>query len=216
MNNIYRIIPILLAALFFPVFVSAQDVVETPRYEMTMIREGSAGGTGTQYLPRVAVKTNLLVMATATANVSLEVGLARRWTTDIAVGYNPFKLQQGGTNQIWFTQPELRYWFCQRFEGHFIGLHGIYGQYNVGKVGFLTDTFRLHRYKGWGVGGGIAWGYHLPMSRRWSWEFSLGVGYVWLNHDKYDCYDCERLIKSDTRHYLGPTKVGVSLVYMIK
>lgn len=169
------------------------------------------------YLPRMAVKTNLLYWGATTPNVSLEFGLARKWTLDATVAFNPFKLSSTGVNRFWFVQPEARYWFCQRFEKHFIGLHGLYGQYNIGDIKLpFTHSFDEHRYKGWGAGAGISYGYHLPMSSRWAWEFFFGAGYVYLQYDKFRCYDCDEFAGRKSRHYFGPTKAGVSLIFMIK
>ena len=169
-----------------------------------------------QYLPKVGVKTNLLYLATTSPNLAVEFGLAPKWTLDASAVFNPFQLQKGGINLFWFVQPEFRYWFCQRFERHFIGLHGIYGRFNIGEVGFLTRTFEDHRYKGWGAGGGISYGYHLPMNKRWAWEFTVGAGVVYYEYDKFRCYGCDDYQGHNTGIYFGPTKAGISLIYMIK
>ena len=168
------------------------------------------------YLPKFGVKTNLLYLATTSLNAAAEFGLAEKWTLDASAVYNPFRLREGGTNQFWFVQPEARYWFCRRFERHFIGLHALGGQFNIGNVTFLTKTFEQHRYKGWGVGGGISYGYHLPIATRWAMEFTAGVGYVYLEYDRYRCEGCDQLIGRAKRHYFGPTKAGISLVYMLR
>lgn len=168
------------------------------------------------YLPEVAIKSNLLYLATTTLNASFEFGLGRRWTLDLAGAYNPFQLQPESTNQIWFAQPELRYWFCQRFERHFLGLHAIYGEYNIGQVDYLTPTFLTHRFEGRGYGAGISWGYHASLGGRWAMEFSVGAGYLHLDYDKYRCYECDELAGSETKQYFGPTKAAVSMIFMIK
>ena len=168
------------------------------------------------YLPKFVMKTNLLVWGTATANLALEFGLGQRTSLDLATGYNPFRLQKGGINKVGFVQPEFRYWFCNRFEKGYLGLHGIYLGYNIGQVDFLTRTFENHRYKGWGAGAGISYGYHVPMGKRWGWEFTVGAGYVYLEYEKFRCYDCDEFIGKKGRHYFGPTKAGISLIYMIK
>ena len=41
------------------------------------------------YAQKVALKSNLLYDATATMNLGLEFGLARKWTLDVPVNYNP-------------------------------------------------------------------------------------------------------------------------------
>lgn len=168
------------------------------------------------YMPKAAVKTNLLYLATTTLNAGVEFGLAPKWTLDLSAAYNPFQLQKGGINLFWFVQPEARYWFCQRFEKHFIGLHGIYGRFNIGEVDFLTNTFKNHRYKGWGAGAGLSWGYHLPMSKHWAWEFTVGAGVVYYEYDRFRCYECDDFEGRKTGVYYGPTKAGISLIFMIK
>ncbi len=32
----------------------------------------------------------------------------------------------------WMVQPEARYWLCEKFNGHFLGVHAHYADYNVG------------------------------------------------------------------------------------
>lgn len=168
------------------------------------------------YMPRTAIKTNLLIWGTTTPNMAAEFALARKWTLDAHVAFNPFNWQTGSVHRFWYAQPEVRYWFCQRFEKHFVGLHGIYGQFNIGDLKLpLINTFEKHRYKGWGVGAGISYGYHLPINKRWSWEFSVGAGYVYLTYDKFRCYDCDEFVGKKARHYLGPTKAAVSLIFML-
>ena len=67
------------------------------------------------YAQKVALKSNLLYDATTTMNLGLEIGLARKWTLDIPVNYNPWKLSDGKRLRHWGIQPEVRYWFCESF-----------------------------------------------------------------------------------------------------
>ena len=69
--------------------------------------------------------------ATTTMNLGLEVALARKWTLDIPVNYNPWKFDDTRMKH-WGIQPELRYWFCESFNRTFIGLHAHYVDFNVG------------------------------------------------------------------------------------
>ncbi len=34
----------------------------------------------------------------------------------------------------WLVHPEFRYWLCERFNGHFFGVHLLGGEYNISKV----------------------------------------------------------------------------------
>lgn len=187
---------------------------DQPKTEYNFIPSGNINNN---YLPKTALKTNLLLLGTTTPNIGLEFGLAMNWTLDIATGYNPFKLQDGGINRVGFLQSEIRYWFCQRFEKHFIGFHGLWLGYNIGQVDIpFADILKENRYDGYGIGAGFSYGYQLPMGKRWAWEFTLGVGYIRLEHDKFKCYECDEFTGKQTKHYFGPTKAGVSLMFMIK
>ncbi|NDV64244.1 DUF3575 domain-containing protein [Bacteroides sp. 224] len=170
------------------------------------------------YRPHTALKTNLLTWATTTPNVAMEFYLARRWTLNAAVAYNPWDLnsRKGGIRH-WLVQPEARYWFCNAFERHFIGLHALYGEYQISDVKLpVGRDLTGKRYDGWGVGAGLAYGFHLPVSPRWAMEFSVGAGYVYLDYKKYNCDKCSSYRGRTGRHYVGPTKAAVSLIYMIK
>ena len=53
------------------------------------------------YAQKVALKSNLLYDATTTMNLGLEIGLVRKWTLDIPVNYNPWKLSDGKRLRHW-------------------------------------------------------------------------------------------------------------------
>ena len=79
----------------------------------------------------IAVKTNLLSDAFLSPNIGAEIGLAPRWTVDITGQMNAWKLSGDKQWRHWAVQPEVRYWFCDRFSGHFVGAHVHGGQYNI-------------------------------------------------------------------------------------
>lgn len=169
-----------------------------------------------RYQPKTALKTNLLYWATTTPNVGLEFYLAPQWSFNTHFGYNAWKFSGQRGLLHWVVQPEARYWFCNVFERGFIGVHGIYGRYNIKDIKLpFTNAFVGYHYRGYAVGAGIAWGYHLPLGRRWGMEFSVGAGYVYLNYDKYRCGNCDRLEGNFSKNYFGPTKASVSLIFMI-
>lgn len=165
----------------------------------------------------VAVKTNLLGWTTASPNLGLEVGLGKKTTLNLSGSVNPFRFGEGRQWKHWLAQPEFRYWFCERFHGHFLGLHALGGEYNIAKVKTpfglypgLEDT----RYQGWGIGAGIAYGYQWLLSKHWSFEATAGVGYVYSEYDRYPCAECGSKLESGRKHYFGPTKAALSLIYM--
>ena len=167
-----------------------------------------------------AIKTNLLYDATATVNAGIEFGLAKRWTLDLSGNYKGWDIN-GHKWKHWLVQPEFRYWFCDRFARHFLGFHALGGEFNVGliknNIRFLGNDYSPltdHRYQGWAVGAGIAYGYAFILGKHWNLELEVGVGYAYLNYDKYKCTECSRKVGENDRHYIGPTKGAINLVYV--
>lgn len=170
-------------------------------------------GTET-YLPKFAIKTNALYWATTTPNLGIELALAKKLTLDISGNYNPFEFGDNRQLKHWLVQPELRYWLCERFNGSFFGIHGQYAEYNVSNLDFLGIGH--YRYDGNLYGGGISYGYHWILNKRWSMEATIGVGYARMKYDKYECGECGEKIGHNSRNYFGPTKIGLSFIYVIK
>ena len=169
----------------------------------------------------VALKTDLVNDALLSPNIGVEVGLAPKWSLDARAEVNAWTVD-GHKWKHWFVQPEARYWFCQRFAGHFVGIHAIGGQYNFGHLGldfkFLGSDFSKllnNRYQGWGAGAGIAYGYAWPVHKHWNIEAEIGIGWIYTRFDSYPCADCGRKIDSNRVHnYVGPTKTALNIVYL--
>lgn len=172
----------------------------------------------------LAVKTNLFYGGyTLTPNLGAEVGIGKRSTLDLGGGYNPWNRHGTVTDNKklvhWLGQIEYRYWLCQKFNGHFFGVHALGSQYNISQHK-LPMLFGKHskdyRYEGWAVGAGISYGYQFILGKRWNLELNIGVGYARLEYDKYECKKCGQKIGSEHKNYFGPTKAGVSIMFMIK
>lgn len=108
--------------------------------------------------------------------------------------------------------PELRYWFCESFHKHFLGLHIPYLLYNVSDVKLLG--VENERSQGWGTGVGVSYGYQWLLSKHWNLEATVGVGYLYLDYDKYPCANCGSKIESGHKHYFGSTQAAISIMYL--
>lgn len=170
---------------------------------------------------KVALKTNLLSDAALSPDIGIEIGLAPKWTLDFS-GHGNFWTINDHKWKHWLIQPEARYWFCRRFAGHFLGLHVLGGQYNLGNINtpinFLGTDFRNlkdKRYQGWGAGAGIAYGYAFPVHPHWNIEAEIGIGWIYTRYDSYPCAECGSKIDSNRAHnYVGPTKAALNIVYI--
>lgn len=183
----------------------------------------AAGGFASAMAQDVAIKTNLIGDALLNPNLAVEVGVAPKWTVELSGQWNAWTIGNDHRWKHWVVQPEARYWFCERFSGHFVAIHALGGQYNVGNIGikkltFLgTDFSKLcdRRYQGWGVGAGVAYGYSWPVAKHWNVEAEIGVGWVYTRSDVYPCAECGDKIQSGKVHnYVGPTKLAVNIEYL--
>lgn len=169
----------------------------------------------------VALKTNLLYDATATLNGGVEVKLAPQWTGDLSANLNAWAIKDHRWKH-WLVQPEIRYWFCEAFSGHFVAAHLIGGQYNFGNLDmnfkFLGTDFRQlkdYRFQGWMGGAGIAYGYSWILDRHWNIEAEIGIGWVYTRYDSYPCATCGKKLDSNKAHnYFRPTKAAINIVYV--
>ncbi len=166
-----------------------------------------------------AAKTNVLYDATSTINVGVEMGLAPKWTLDVSGNYNPWTFSDYKKLKHWMVQPEARYWLCERFNGHFFGLHAHGGQFNLANLDLPFGTFSAledHRAEGWFAGAGVGYGYHWILGNHWSLEAELGLGFIHANYDRYECERCGELLGRAHKNYWGLTKAAISIIYIIK
>lgn len=166
---------------------------------------------------QLAVKTNLLYAATTTPNLGLELRLSNKWTAGISAGFNPFTFSENKKLKHFLVSPEARYWLCDAFSGHFIGMNAVYSHYNVGNIDFpfgLYSSVKDERRQGDMAAIGASWGYSWILSPRWSVEVEAGadVGYTW--YKAYGCAHCASFVGKDNKLFVMP-RLGVNIVFNI-
>ena len=172
------------------------------------------------FAQQLAVKTNLLYDATTTPNLGLEMGMGRKHSMQLYYGLNPWKFDSTGGDKYfkhWMLSPEYRYWFCHRFQGSFLGVHALGGEFDAANVKLpfgMYKSLRDHRFEGWYVGGGATYGYQWVLSRHWNIETSVGVGAIYAKYKEFECGQCGRQTGDDETVYVGPTKAVLSLLYV--
>ncbi len=170
----------------------------------------------------VALKTNLAADALLSPNVGIEFGLAPKWTLDVTGEINAWTLSHSRRWKHWYAMPEIRYWTCDRFQGHFFAAHIFGGQYNIGgfnghwnMLGTDATLLKESRFQGWYAGAGIGYGYAWALAKHWNIEAELGLGWSYTRYDRYKCAGCG--IKTDSDHphnYVGITKAAINIVYI--
>lgn len=110
---------------------------------------------------------------------------------------------------------EVRKWFgSAAAEKPLTGHHaGVYAQmytydFELGHKGYLAPK--------WSYGAGVSYGYALPVAHRLNIDFGLSVGYQGGKYKEYKPIDgCYVWQATKQRHWFGPTKAEVSLVWLI-
>lgn len=169
---------------------------------------------------KVALKTNLAYWSVmGSPNLELELAMSDKLTMELGGGFNLWNFGENKKIKHWLAQPEIRYWFCEAFNGHFLGLHIHGGMHNIGNwdipIGRLKN-FKDHRYEGYFYGAGLSYGYQWVVSPRWNFGLSIGGGWANIHYRKYDCASCGALKGEDDYKYFGVTRATISLIYIIK
>lgn len=90
-------------------------------------------------------------------------------------------------------------------------------QFNIANQGFPLSIFnnlKSNRYEGWLVGGGIGVGYEYALAKHWNIGAEIGAGYTYIDYKKSETQRCGRLKADDDRHYIGISKLGLSVIYL--
>ena len=121
----------------------------------------------------------------------------------------------------WQAGLEYRWWPCSKFNGHFVGVHAMGGEFNFAalkhfKLPFYNWPTDLNtmRYEGWNAGVGVTYGYQWILSRHWNLEASIGAGYQYIHYKKYPCAECGSKLEDGHKHYFGFDKLALSVLYV--
>lgn len=162
------------------------------------------------------VKTNMLYDALLVPNGGLEIYLGKNWSIDAYWMYAWWKSDR--VHNYWRTyggDVELRKWLGSAAKrkpltGHHIGAYAqiVTYDFELGGRGYLADR--------WSYAAGVSYGYSLPVAKRLNIDFSIGLGYMGGEYKEYLPQDGHYVWQSTKRrHWIGPTKAEISLVWLI-
>lgn len=193
-----------------PVYIEETDtVVSLPADTLNLVTPNSDLLPKQRDYDRWAIKSNALYLAAGVTNIGGEYAFHPHWSVDLPLVYSPYTIARRYRMRFLYIQPEARYWLDRPMKGHFFGVHLHAGVFNVS----LDDRNRYQSEKGF-HGAGISYGYAMPLSRRWSMEFTVGVGYAFTKYcTYYNVPNGIRYEKDIPYHYWGLTKLGLNFVY---
>ncbi len=209
MKHIVR--TILAVFLTLPAIASAQEQAPTQDSQIQPQPEKEI------ILPAWNIKTNLLYDLTATLNLGVEFRTGKRTSLDVPFNYNPWTFSNNRKWKHALVQPEFRFWTEETFRGHFVGIHAHYAYYNFSNLphGPFSEYMRDHRIEGWLAGAGVSYGYRWNFNHWLGLEATLGMGYAYLDYDIFECRTCGANLGPETKHYVGPTKIALNLIFGI-
>lgn len=161
-----------------------------------------------------AVSTNGLYWLTASPNIGVEYSFHPKMTAAVSGSYNPFTFKNNRKMKHWLVQGEYRYWLSESFKGHYFGAHVTGGIYNMGNL--PMGSMKKYRFEGGAYATGFTYGYQWLVSNRVNIGADIGFGYAHLDYKKYYCATCGDKVDHYTSDYFGPTKIGVSIIYLLK
>ena len=181
-------------------FVLGDDMFYVPFHGNSTEERGGAAA--------FSLRANLLRWATLTPDLGLEWRIHPSWGILVNGSWTSWSWNDKDRRYaLWEVAPEVRYYIGKEKRGY-LGAMFKAGEFNykfsgTGKQGDLK-------------GGGITAGYQLRLNDALSLDFSLALGYLNADYEKYEVIDGVRVRRgNDTKDWWGPVNAGVTLVWTL-
>lgn len=156
----------------------------------------------------LSLRANLLRWGTLTPDLGVEWRLNRHVGILVNGSYTSWTWNSNDHRYaLWEIAPEARYYIGKEKRGY-IGAIYKAGSFNyklseIGKQGNL-------------MGGGLTGGYQLKLNKALNLDFSLALGCLHADYDKYIVIDGIRVRQGkETKNWWGPISAGVTLVWNV-
>lgn len=172
---------------------------------------------GDSLRPAFALKTNLLYDVLLTPNFELEKDLGPHLSLMAETAFPWYTWHHNlRSYEVFEAGGELRWWVgharktpLRRLTGFFLGCYGAGGYYDLEWDG------TGHRGEYWSTGFSLGWSRRI--ARHWNIEMLVSYGYIAGPYTSYVADENYRPIRRHRGHlhYIGPTKLKLSLVWLI-
>lgn len=186
---------------------SETEVTSEPYTEAQTVPASASKSVSAPYL--FALRANLLRWATLTPDLGIEWRINSHVGVLVNGSWTSWSWDDKNRRYaLWEVTPEVR-WYLGRQKNGYVGV-----LYKVGEFNYKFSDFGK---QGDLMGGGITGGYQLKLNKALSLDFTLGLGYVNADVEKYTITDGVRVRQGkETKHWFGPVQAGVTLVWRIK
>lgn len=163
-------------------------------------------------MAQTSIKTNALYWAAGVPNVSLEVGIARKWSYNVDLVYSPWEEYINKKPMVvgQFIN-EFRFYPKQVNKGFYVGGYGAWHEFKLSKWNYDYQKYQV----GYGMSFGVTVGYELPISNRWLIDFYAGGGWQvsWYRGFRYP--SGEMYVGWNGSGEWIPYKIGVAFSYRL-
>lgn len=153
-----------------------------------------------------ALRANLLRWATLTPDLGVEWRINRHVGVSVNGTFTSWTWNNNDRRYaLWEVTPEVRYYLGYEKRGYM----GV--MYKAGAFDYkLSSTGK----QGDLMGGGITGGYRMRLNNAFAMDFSLGLGYLRADYEKYVTIDGVRVTRGEeSKNWWGPVHAGVTLVW---
>ena len=189
--------------------VENTSVEQDPATETQSLPSGEVGGARAQAWTRsLSLRANLLRWATLTPDLGMEWRIHPSWGILVNGSWTSWSWNDKDRRYaLWEVAPEVRYYIGKEKRGY------LGAMFKTGEFHYkLSDTGK----QGDLMGGGITGGYLLRLNDALSLDFSLALGYLNADYEKYEVIDGVRVRRgNDTKNWWGPVNAGVTLVWTL-
>ena len=161
-----------------------------------------------------ALSTNLLSwLNLGTINVEAQYEVARHWTVEGKIKYNPWTLNKGVVGQFQEDQRGFaigaRWWPWYSFAGWWIGMDAQYKNYRTGGLPWFKTP-----EQGTAVGASLGFGYSVLITKWFNLDFGISG---WAGHKNFTNFEDSRFLTptgKGNKWFVAPNELSVSAVFI--
>lgn len=158
---------------------------------------------------QTTLRANLPGWAMTIGNVGLETALGKHFTLVAEGYYSPFWNVKNFRMRGYMLTPEIRYYFCEKFNKHYLGLHSNYADFERLQLSRLQN---IREGNAWALG--LSYGHQWIFNHHWYFDLFIGAGWWRFHNDVYCKHEPDYKIKEGVKeNKFGITRGGASLVY---